>query len=70
MAGPTYHLTDAGVPSTYDQGSGYDPDVVFGKELQALAEIGMIDRQDARIRLTHRGLMVANDVAERFITLA
>ncbi|HMN84508.1 MAG TPA: hypothetical protein PKA74_00755 [Bauldia sp.] len=30
MAGPTYHLTDAGVPSTYDQGSGYDPDVVFG----------------------------------------
>ena len=49
---------------------GDDPDVVFGKELQALAEIGMIDRQDARIRLTHRGLMVANDVAERFITLA
>jgi oxygen-independent coproporphyrinogen-3 oxidase len=45
-------------------------DSVFGDELQSLIEIGMITREGDRIRLTHRGLMVANDVAERFITLA
>src|SRR6478735_1031418 len=44
-------------------------DSVFGDELQSLIEIGMITREGDRIRLTHRGLMVANDVAELFITL-
>jgi oxygen-independent coproporphyrinogen III oxidase len=45
-------------------------DDVFGRELQELIEIGMITRDGGNVRLTHRGLMVANDVAERFITLA
>jgi len=49
---------------------GTSLDDVFGRELKELIEIGMITRDGGNVRLTHRGLMVANDVAERFITLA
>ena len=40
----------------------------FGDTLAGLIEIGVIERNAARIRLTERGMMVANDVAERFIS--
>ena len=43
-------------------------DTAFGPELASLVEIGVIERSDRRIRLTQRGMMVANDVAERFIS--
>ena len=49
---------------------GTSLDDVFGGELRELIEIGMITREGGNIRLTHPGLMVATNVAERFITLA
>jgi oxygen-independent coproporphyrinogen-3 oxidase len=42
-------------------------DQAFGGVLAGLVEIGMIERDATRCRLTERGMMVANDVAERFI---
>jgi oxygen-independent coproporphyrinogen-3 oxidase len=39
----------------------------FGDVLAGLETIGMIERTPDRCRLTPRGAMVANDVAERFI---
>lgn len=39
----------------------------FGPTIAELVEIGMLERDSDRIRLTHRGLMLANDVCARFI---
>ncbi len=47
---------------------GRSLDAAFGTEIAALEAIGMIERTPDRIRLTERGMMIANDVAERFIT--
>ncbi len=46
---------------------GQTLDMVYGTEIAALTEIGMIERLPDRIRLTRHGMMVANDVAERFV---
>lgn len=42
-------------------------DDAFGDTIANLIEIGVVERDGGRIRLTERGMMVANDVAERFI---
>ena len=42
-------------------------DAVYGPEIAALTDMEMIERLPDRIRLTERGKMVANDVAERFV---
>jgi len=47
---------------------GRSLDAVYGPEIASLVEIGMIERLPDRIRLTRRGMMVANDVAERFVS--
>jgi oxygen-independent coproporphyrinogen-3 oxidase len=39
----------------------------FGAEIADLAAIGMLERDERGVRLTRRGLMLANDVAERFL---
>jgi oxygen-independent coproporphyrinogen-3 oxidase len=48
---------------------GRSLDAAFGDEITRLIEIGMLERADGAVRLTTRGMMVANDVAERFISL-
>ncbi|MBX6343243.1 MAG: radical SAM family heme chaperone HemW, partial [Thermomicrobiaceae bacterium] len=40
---------------------------VYGRELAALAEDGLLDWDGERARLTRRGLLVADSVAERFL---
>ncbi len=42
-------------------------DAVFGTELAELAELGLIDRDERGVRLTHRGRMIGNRVFERFV---
>ena len=42
-------------------------DDTFGTEIDELASLGLLDRRPDRVRLTHRGLMVANDVCARFL---
>lgn len=42
-------------------------DDVFGPTLAELAEVGMLQRDPDRVRLTHRGLMLANDVCAKFL---
>jgi oxygen-independent coproporphyrinogen-3 oxidase len=42
-------------------------DAAYGPEITALTGMGMIERLPDRIRLTGRGMMMANDVAERFV---
>jgi oxygen-independent coproporphyrinogen-3 oxidase len=46
---------------------GVSLDEVFGPTIAELAEIGMLERHPDHVRLTHRGLMLANDVCARFI---
>jgi putative oxygen-independent coproporphyrinogen III oxidase len=40
---------------------------VFGVTIDELAEIGMIERRLGNVRLTYRGMMLANDVCARFV---
>jgi oxygen-independent coproporphyrinogen-3 oxidase len=46
---------------------GRSLDAAYGATIASLSEMGMIERLPDRIRLTRRGMMVANDVAERFV---
>lgn len=46
---------------------GMDMDAVFGAELAALAEEGLIERDERGVRLTRRGRMLGNRVFERFV---
>lgn len=40
---------------------------VYGSQIEELTEIGMVTWDGERVRLTHRGLLLANDVAARFL---
>ena len=40
---------------------------IFGDEIARLVEQGLIEREPGRIRLTPRGLMLANEVCARFV---
>jgi oxygen-independent coproporphyrinogen III oxidase len=42
-------------------------DEVYGDEIGELAGLGLIERSPDRVRLTQRGLMLANDVTARFV---
>jgi oxygen-independent coproporphyrinogen-3 oxidase len=46
---------------------GVGLDETYGAEIDELATLGLLDRRPGRVRLTHRGLMVANDVCARFL---
>jgi oxygen-independent coproporphyrinogen-3 oxidase len=40
---------------------------VYGSEITALEELGLLTWEGDRLKLTRRGLLLANDVAERFL---
>jgi oxygen-independent coproporphyrinogen-3 oxidase len=40
---------------------------VFGPTIDELAAIGLLERRPGNVRLTHRGMMLANDVCARFL---
>lgn len=42
-------------------------DTVYGKELQELAELGLLLRDESGVRLSRRGIDVSNAVFERFL---
>lgn len=46
---------------------GVSLEEAFGAEIADLVAIGMLERDERGVRLTPRGLMLANDVAERFL---
>ena len=46
---------------------GLTLDEAFGPELAQLASEGLIARDALAVRLTRRGLMLANDVCARFL---
>ena len=46
---------------------GVSLEEAFGAEIADLVAIGMLERDGRGVRLTPRGLMLANDVAERFL---
>ncbi|MCA9858792.1 MAG: radical SAM family heme chaperone HemW [Thermomicrobiales bacterium] len=39
----------------------------FGAQIEELAALGLVDWDDERVRLTHRGTLLANDVCARFL---
>lgn len=39
----------------------------FGTQIAELARLGLLERSETGVKLTHRGLMIANDVCARFI---
>jgi oxygen-independent coproporphyrinogen-3 oxidase len=46
---------------------GVDLDARFGAELQPFREAGLVERDGDRLRLTRRGMLVANEVLRIFI---
>ncbi len=59
---------NAGVSATHFRDRcGVEMDAVFGAELAELADLGLIERDERGVRLTHRGRMIGNRVFERFV---
>ena len=51
----------------FERRFGVSFDSVFGERLAPVAEYGLVERVDGRIRLTERGLLLGNEVFERLL---
>lgn len=61
-------LLDHGVDTVAFQARhGVPLDEAFGPIIESLVDIGMMELHDRGVKLTHRGLMLANDVIARFV---
>jgi len=61
-------LLDDGVDAAaFDQRHGIALDDAFGPAIEEMVTLGMMERHERGVRLTHRGLMVANEVVGRFL---
>jgi oxygen-independent coproporphyrinogen-3 oxidase len=60
-------LTDGVNREAFLQRHGRTMEQAFGQTVEELAEIGLLDLTGDQVRLTHLGLMLANDVATRFL---
>jgi oxygen-independent coproporphyrinogen-3 oxidase len=61
-------LLEGGVDAAaFQRRHGLTLDAAFGAVIDDLAGIGMMERHGRGVRLTHRGLMLANDVVARFL---
>ena len=60
-------LLDGVNRESFRQRHGLTMEEAFGETVWDLAAIGMVEDDGTRVRLTSRGLMLANDVAERFL---
>jgi len=56
-----------GIPEVNRQGAKNAKEEVFGPEIERLVERGLLERTDGFLRLTHRGLFLANDVFAEFV---
>jgi coproporphyrinogen III oxidase-like Fe-S oxidoreductase len=46
---------------------GVTLDAIYGSTIDELVVLGLMERQAGGVRLTHRGLLLANDVIARFL---
>lgn len=61
-------LLDHGVDApAFQLRHGISLDDAFGPTIEELCGIGLMERTDRGVRLTHRGLMLTNDVVARFL---
>jgi oxygen-independent coproporphyrinogen-3 oxidase len=61
-------LLDTGVDdAAFRVRHGGSLDAVYGPQLDELVALGLLERAPGRVRLSRRGLMLANDVAARFL---
>ena len=61
-------LLDVGVDATsFGQRHGLGLETHFGEQIARMLELGMLERTDRGVRLTPRGMMLANDVAAAFL---
>jgi oxygen-independent coproporphyrinogen III oxidase len=61
-------LTADGVSATaFQQRHGYDMREIYGDTIAYLQDIDMLEWHGKSLRLTHAGLLIANEVAERFL---
>ena len=61
-------LLDEGVSaSVFGERYGVSLDSVYGSEIGLLVEQGLVDWNGERLRLTKRGMMLANEVCSRFL---
>jgi len=63
-----FRLLDEGVAdAAFAARHGRSLAEVYGPTIAGLVEIGLLERQPDRVRLTSRGLLLANDVCARFL---
>jgi oxygen-independent coproporphyrinogen III oxidase len=61
-------LTRDGISaSAFIERHGYSITEIYGETIEYLHSIGMIEWHDENLRLTRAGLLIANEVAERFL---
>ncbi|HET8524375.1 MAG TPA: radical SAM family heme chaperone HemW [Thermomicrobiales bacterium] len=61
-------LLDEGVSrAAFVARHGVELDQVYGDAIRELSQLGLLAVDRERVRLTHRGLMLANDVSARFL---
>ncbi len=61
-------LLDQGVDAVaFQHRHGVNLDATFGATIDELAGLGLMERHARGVRLTQRGLMLANDVVARFL---
>jgi oxygen-independent coproporphyrinogen-3 oxidase len=61
-------LTEEGIdPSGFQGRYGQHPDIRYGDRLRQLGEVGLVERDSRRIRLTPRGRLLGNQVFQAFV---
>ena len=61
-------LLEVGVNRTaFQRRHGRSMDDAFGDTVGVLADNGLLSDENDQVKLTHQGLMLANDVATRFL---
>jgi oxygen-independent coproporphyrinogen-3 oxidase len=60
-------VADGVLAAAFRERHGCELEQIYGRELEELSRIGLVDWSDRRARLTHRGLLLANEVAARFL---
>ncbi len=54
-------------PDAFAARHGNALEAIYGANIDELSELGLLETSPERVRLTHRGLMVANEVCGRFL---
>jgi oxygen-independent coproporphyrinogen-3 oxidase len=60
-------LREGVIDAEFERRHGLSLDAAFGATIERLQAQGLLDRDDRGVRLTHRGLLLANDVCAEFL---